>query len=81
MYMLVQIDMGNIRKAYKKKYGVELVDDLIQRCGEIGPYLAQIAAKGAVQQTAKASKVNYTVLCVISSLCDVDVVRLTPHTL
>jgi hypothetical protein len=51
--------MGNIRKAYKKKYGVEIVDDLVNKCGEIGPYLAQIAAKGAVQQQAsKANKVS-----------------------
>ena len=51
--------MGAIRKAYKKKYGVEMVDALLQRCGEVGPLLSQIAAKGANQpQPQTKSKVS-----------------------
>ena len=47
--------MGLIRRAYKREYGVELVDDLLQRCGEAGSLLAQVAAKGATSHTT-ASK-------------------------
>ena len=43
--------MGAIRRAYKREFGIELADDLLQRCGETGALLAQIAAKGAAAPT------------------------------
>lgn len=38
--------MPDVRKIYKKKYGSELIDDIINKQGrEVGPLIAQIAAK------------------------------------
>ena len=48
--------MPYIRRAYKRDYNIELVDDLLQSCGETATLLAQIAAKGANPPTGNARK-------------------------
>ncbi|CAH1792273.1 unnamed protein product [Owenia fusiformis] len=48
-------NLGAIRKAYKKKYGTELADDIYKHCGPSGKVLAVMAEKNPPGQ-AKAIK-------------------------
>lgn len=65
--------MDAIRKAYKKKYGSDLTEDIISKCGESGHMLAQVAGKNPPQGGAagKAKVICSFMLCVkISVACN-----------
>ena len=36
-----------IRKAFRKKYGQDFIEQIVRRCGPAGPLIAQIANRGA----------------------------------
>ena len=59
--------MALIRRAYKREFHIELVDDLLQRCGDAGSLLAQIAAKGATTLTASSQQAPVRASAVLRS--------------
>ena len=53
---IVQTDMRAIRRAYKRKYSIELIEAIMIKCGEASPLIAHIAAK---ETAAGQNKVSY----------------------
>ena len=53
---ILQTDMRAIRRAYKRKYSIELIEAIMIKCGEASPLIAHIAAKEAA---AGQNKVSY----------------------
>ena len=48
--------MNLIRRAFKKKYGQELIDQIVRRCGAAGPMIAQIVNRGGTNLNTQMLK-------------------------
>lgn len=70
--------MKAIRRAYKRKYALELIEAIMNKCGEASPLIAHIAAK---ETSGGQNKVSDKDLIVVLLSTDMSVCCSISHTI